>query len=101
MAKLAFEIKPSDAADIAEITVDGQPIVGRKLEVPWGTKRVNVSVIALGYTRLHKDVEIPNDDAMVDVKVKLDKRTSTKKKTVAVTVGMGALSVLAWLVRRR
>ena len=101
MPKLEFDIKPSDAADIAEITVDGQAVVGKKLELPWGTKRVHVSVIALGYKRFHKDVDIPNDDALVALDIKLEKRTSTKKKTLAVTLGMGALGVIGWLVRRR
>jgi len=101
VAKLEFEIKPGEAAEIVEIQVDGQAIVGRKLELPSGTKRVHVSVIAMGYKRFHKDVDIPDDDALIALDVKLDKRASKKTKTLAVTLGMGALGVLAWLVRRR
>jgi len=101
VAKLEFEITPSDAADIAEIQVDGQAVVGRKLELPGGTRRVHVSVIALGYKRFHKDVDITDDDALIALDIKLDKRDSKRKKTLAVTLGMGALGVIAWLVRRR
>src|SRR5262245_13971944 len=100
-AKLELEIKPAAAASIAEIQVDGQPIVGKRVELPPGTKRVHVSVTAMGFRRYSKDVDIRDDEAIVALEIELAKRDSKKKRTLAVTLGMGALGVLAWLVRRR
>ena len=99
MRVLTIEIKPRDAAELASIQIDGMPIAGKRVELPDATKRVHVSVTAMGFTRYSKDVDITSDN--VAVEVKLGKRDSKKKRTLAVTLGMGALGVVAWLVRRR
>jgi len=101
MGTLVVEIKPADAAAIATIQVDGEAMVGKRLELRPGTKRVHVSVIAMGYRRFSKDIDIGTDNEVVDLEIEMGKRDSKKKRTLAVTLGMGALGVIGWLVRRR
>ena len=96
---MTFEIEPSDAAEVAAIQVDGEPIAGKRIELPDATKRIRVSITAMGFQRYSRSIEIAEDNFVV--KVKLGKRDSKRKRTLAVTLGMGALGVIAWLVRRR
>ena len=97
MLTLQFAIKPSAAAEVATIQVDGTPVVGMRLELP-APARVHVSVTAIGFTRYAKDIEVDKD---MTLDIDLSKRDSKKKRTLAVTLGMGAFGVIAWLVRRR
>jgi hypothetical protein len=97
MVTLQFDIRPDEAAAIAMIQVDGTAVHGKRLDLP-SPKRVRVSVTAVGYRRYSKHVDIGSDTVL---DIELAKRPSKKKRTLAVTVGMGALGVLAWLARRR
>ncbi|HEY5921065.1 MAG TPA: hypothetical protein VIV11_05310 [Kofleriaceae bacterium] len=99
MRVLTIEVKPGDAAEVATIQVNGMPIAGKRVELPDDTKRVHVSVTAIGFQRYSKDVDLTDDNT--SIAVKLGKRDSKRKRTLAVTLGMGALGVIAWLVRRR
>jgi hypothetical protein len=94
---LQITIKPAAAAEVATIQIDGTPLHGKKLELE-KPARVHVSVTAIGFTRFAKDIVLDKD---MTLDIDLAKRDSKKKRTLAVTLGMGALGVVAWLVRRR
>jgi hypothetical protein len=94
---LIIDVTPREAAAIATIQVDNLPIVGNQVDIE-GPKRVHVSVTAIGFERYSKDVDLDGDTV---VKVKLGKRPHKRNRTLAVTLGMGAVGVIAWLVRRR
>jgi hypothetical protein len=94
---LILQIEPPDARAVATVQIDGSPLVGTRLELP-APRRVHVSVTAVGFHRFSRDVDVDKD---VVLPIELAKRPHKKSRTLAVTLGMGALGVLAWLVRRR
>lgn len=97
MPTLFIDVKPAEAAAVAEIQIDGTALVGNKLELET-PRRVHVSVIAVGFHRFHADVEV---DADKTLPVELASRPHKKNRALAITLGMGAVGVIAWLVRRR
>jgi hypothetical protein len=94
---LLITIKPTAAAEVATIQIDGTPLVGTRLELA-KPARVHVSVTAIGFTRYAKDILVDKD---MTLDIDLAKRAHKRNRTLAVSLGMGALGVLAWLVRRR
>ncbi|HEY5950753.1 MAG TPA: hypothetical protein VIV40_34915 [Kofleriaceae bacterium] len=97
MPTLIIDVTPSDAAAIATIQVDNLPIAGHKVDVK-DKQKVHVSVTAIGFSRYSKDIEIDGDTVL---KVELAKRAHKRNRTLAVSLGMGAVGLIAWLVRRR
>jgi hypothetical protein len=97
MPTLQFSIKPDEAAAIASIRVDGTAVAGKRLDLA-KAKRVRVSVIAVGFRRYSKQIDVDSDTTL---EIEMAKLQSKKTRTLAVTLGMGAVGVLAWLVRRR
>lgn len=97
MPTLFIDVKPAEAAAVAEIQIDGSALAGSKLELE-APRRVHVSVIAVGFHRFHTDVMV---DADKTLPVELAPRPHKKNRTLAVTLGMGAIGVIGWLVRRR
>ena len=97
-ATLFIDIEPKEAADVATIVVDGNKLAGTKLELP-AAKRVHVSVTAVGFRRYSKDVDVDGDTVVKVALVALPHKRSSR--TLAVTAAMGALGVIAWLIRRR
>ena len=97
MPTLQFSLEPDDAAAIATIQVDGTQVAGQRLDLP-RPKRVRVSVTAVGFRRYSKQIDVDGD---MTLEIEMTKLQSKKKRTVAVTLGMGAIGLLAWLVRRR
>jgi hypothetical protein len=97
MPTLQFSITPDAAAAIATIQVDGTEVAGKRLDLPSG-RRVRVSVIAVGYRRYSKQIDVDGDTTL---EIEMAKLQSKKKRTLAVTLGMGVVGVIAWLVRRR
>jgi hypothetical protein len=94
---LIIDVTPSDAAEVATIQVDNLPIIGKRYEVD-KARKVHVAVTAIGFKRFSKDVEVQQETVL---KVELKKLPHKRNRTLAVTLGMGAVSVIAWLVRRR
>ena len=97
MPTLLITIKPAAAAEVATIQIDGTPLLGTRLELK-SPARVHVSVTAIGFTRFAKDMLVDQD---MTLDVDLTKRAHKRNRTLAVSLGMGAIGVLAWLVRRR
>jgi hypothetical protein len=95
---LTIEVMPNEAAELASIQVDGVELVGNRIELDGGKKRVHVSVTAVGFKRYSQDVDVDGDKVL---EVDLSQRPHKKNRTLAVTLGMGAIGLIAWLVRRR
>lgn len=98
MPTLIIDVMPNEAADLATIQVDGIELVGNRIELDGDKKRVHVSVTAVGFKRYSQDIDVDGDKVL---KVDLSQRPHKKNRTLAVTLGMGAVGLLAWLVRRR
>jgi hypothetical protein len=94
---LILQIEPPQARTAATVQIDGSPLVGARLELP-APRRVHVSVTAVGFFRFSQDVEVDRD---VVLPIELARRPHEKNRTLAVTLGMAALGVLAYLLRRR
>jgi hypothetical protein len=95
---LFIDVKPAEAAEVATIHVDSVELVGTKLELDT-PRRVHVSVTAIGFQRFAEVVDVQRD---MTFDVMLEPRPHKKKsRTLAVTLGMGAIGLVAWLVRRR
>ncbi len=98
MPTLFIDVKPAEAAEAATIYVDSVELVGKKLELDT-PRRVHVSVTAMGFQRFADAVDVQRD---MTFDVVLEPRPHKKKsRTLAVTLGMGAVGLIAWLVRRR
>ena len=97
-ATLFIDIEPKEAAALATIVVDGNKLAGTKLELP-AAKRVSLSITAVGFRRYAKKVDVDGDTVLKVELVALPHKRSSR--TLAVTAAMGALGVIAWLIRRR
>jgi hypothetical protein len=97
-AVLILKLEPEEAVQIATILVDGSPS-GTRVELAT-PKRVHVSVTALGFHRFSKDVDVGDDTELLELVVQLQRRKHKKSRTLPVTLGMSAASVIAWLIRR-
>jgi hypothetical protein len=97
-ATLVITVRPDEAAAMAEIHVDGELVIGKRIELP-SPRRVHVSVTALGYRRETKHVDVK---PFTEIEIELRPMPHGKKsRTLPVTIGMGVLSAAAWFLRRR
>jgi hypothetical protein len=94
---LIIDVSPSAAAEVATIQVDNLPLIGNRVELD-KPRRVHVSVTAMGFARYSKDVDVDRDTVL---EVKLGKRPHKRNRAIAVSIGMGAAGLVAWLIRRR
>lgn len=79
------------------ISVDGKPLIGRRIDFD-APRRVHVSVTALGFRRVTRDVEV---GTYTELPIELVPLPHKKSRTLPVTIGMGLLSAIAWYFRRR
>jgi hypothetical protein len=96
-ATLVIVVKPDEAVEAAAIHVDGEAVIGTRIELP-APKRVHVSVTAIGYRRATRDVDV---GAYTEIEIELRALKHKKSRTLPVTIGMGIASALAWYFRRR
>src|SRR5213078_2919061 len=63
--KLTIDIKPDSAAQAAKVVVDGKPVTGTPIDIPFDKgvtrKTLKVLVQVPGYKDIEKDVEIESD----------------------------------------
>jgi hypothetical protein len=94
---LIIDVTPSEAAEIATVQVDNLPLIGNRVELD-KPRRIHVAVTAMGFARYSQDVEVERDMVL---RVELAKRPHKRNRALAVSLGMGAIGVIAWLLRRR
>jgi hypothetical protein len=94
---LIIDVTPSEAAEVATIQVNNLPLIGNRIELDTA-RRIHVSVTAIGFARYSKDVDVDGDMVL---RIELAKRPHKRNRALAVSLGMGAVGLVAWLIRRR